>query len=101
MLVLAQNLAISMGTWGPALASLNTGLRSLHVPFGLDGNTTYTAKFDSLDDGRWYREVVAEEGLRQVAQHVYSFPGYKTTWESWGDRVAKMTGYPGHQVLRR
>lgn len=96
----ARNLAISMGTWGPALASLSLRLRNLHVPFGTENGTTYAGRFDGLDSN-WYREAVAEEGLPEVVQHVHSFPGYNTTWENWDDRVRKMFGYQEASIVSR
>lgn len=100
MLVLAENLAISYGTFGAALAFLNANLRNVHVPFGEDHVVTYDTKFESQRKG-WYSLTVREAGLPGVVQHVHSFPEFNASWSDWQDRVAKMVTYPALKIVER
>lgn len=75
-------------------------MRNLHVPFGMDFGTNYTGDFDHLGDA-WYREAIAEEGLPEITQHVYTFPGYSTSWHRWEERMAKMVGYLQSSIVSR
>jgi len=97
----ARHLAISFGTWGPALSRLNSELRSLHVPFGED-NVTADEYGGSLARmaRHWFHQAVYE-GEMPYEQHVYSFPGYRCEWDSKSDHFAKMLRYGESRVVAR
>merc|ERR1711879_1140510 len=63
----AHNLAISFGTFGPALVGWSPKLRHLHVPFGKDNGTAYEGQITNI----WYRGVIHQEGMPEVTQHLY------------------------------
>lgn len=97
----AQNLAISFGTWGPALSRLNANLRNLYVPFGEDGVTAdeYGGSLGRMSR-HWFRQAFYEDGM-PYAQHLYSFPGFRCEWASRGDHFAKMLQYNERRVVVR
>lgn len=99
-LISATSLAISSSTWGSALARLNPNLRNLYVPFGKDNGTNYSGHLIRGDGEDWYRESFAEDAM-PYTQHLYTFPGYNTSWDDWDDRVAKMQSYPAAAQIRR
>lgn len=98
-LVSATNLVLSYSTFGVSLSHFNTKLKNLYIPFGSEHDTQYQSQLSHSD--RWYlKRSVSEKGM-PYTQHIYTFPHYNTTWESWPDRVQKMVQYPLHDILHR
>jgi hypothetical protein len=103
MIATAQNVATAAySTWDVALTRLNVNLKNLYVPMGKDDGTDYYigsiwGVWQNSDYPKW---IVNEEGMRH-AQHVYSFPGYQTSWNNWNERVGRMTRYPRDLIISR
>lgn len=98
-IVNARNLVSSFGTFVPALALLNTKLDRLYIPFGEDSSTHYGGQLAGMSL-HWYKMAFSEEPTA-FEQHLYSFPGYVTTWISAEDRASKMKNYPAVEIIER
>mmetsp|Transcript_46654 Transcript_46654/g.107804 ORF Transcript_46654/g.107804 Transcript_46654/m.107804 type:complete len:381 (-) Transcript_46654:73-1215(-) len=97
----APNVAISFGTWGPALSRLNRHLTNLYVPFGEDGVTPdeYGGSLARMAK-HWFHQAFDEDGM-PYSQHLYSFPGFRCAWRSRLDHFASMVQYSEARIVVR
>jgi hypothetical protein len=99
MMATAQNVAsAAWSTLDAGFTRLNVNLKNLYVPMGSDDGSNYFV--ESTSPHHFDKWMVREEGM-PYAQHVYSFPGYNTSWEDWYHHAASMKSYPQDAIIKR